>query len=184
MPETQEVRNVVKRLATCSRFRHWRCAAALRCEITYRVGVSNLPVGVKATTEHKWPDVAAGPWLVTLTWHIVDGRPECAGLTIEGGNDGVLTAGVLRKLPVADWIAEDRVRMLPRSQPTVGLRKSTVERLRAAADVYQRAIADGRPPTKAVAEHYGITHGGASNLVARARTAGLLPPTSPGVPTA
>jgi hypothetical protein len=58
---------------------------------------------------------------------------------------------------------------------------SSEYRLKVAADIYQQARRDNKPPTKAVAEHFGITPGGASNLVARARAAGLLPPTSRGV---
>lgn len=136
-----------------------------------------------STTQHRWPDEHGGPWLVTLMWHVVDGRPECAGLTIEGREGTILAGGTLRKLPVAEWIAEDRARIAPTQLAVGGLRASTVERLETAAAVYQRARSEGLPPTKAVAAHYGISHGGASNLISRARAAGLLPPTSPGVST-
>lgn len=154
-----------------------------RCGIPYRVRVINPARQTPATTQHRWPDTTDGPWLVTLTWQEIDGRPECVGLTITGAENSILTAGVMRKLPVADWIAEDRADMTPRAAATVGLRTSTVERLKTAADIYQQARREGRPPTKAVAEHYGISHGGASHLVSRARNAGLLPPTSRGVST-
>ena len=146
--------------------------------------VTNLPVELLPPTEHRWPDTDTGPWLVTLTWQVIDGRPECAGLNIASIDGGMLTASVVRKIPIADWIAEDRAAMSPRQVAIGGLRKSTADRLSTAAEVYQRARSEGRPPTKAVAEHYGISHGGASNLVSRARAAGLLPPTSQGVSTA
>lgn len=61
-----------------------------------------------------------------------------------------------------------------------GLRESTFERLKEAARIYQEAFAAGGKPTTAVAEHYGLTVGGASNLVSRARDIGLLPPTTRG----
>jgi hypothetical protein len=72
--------------------------------------------------------------------------------------------------------------MLPPQPQVAMMRKSAADRLRTAADIYRAALRDGRKPTKAVAEHFGITPGGASNLISRARTAGLLPPTSAGVP--
>ncbi|MFG2046058.1 hypothetical protein ACGFIW_01340 [Micromonospora sp. NPDC048935] len=144
--------------------------------------MTSQPATLPPSTQHQWPDPEDGPWLATLAWQVIDGRPECTGLTLAA--DGrMLTASVVRKIPVADWIAEDRARLAP-TQPAIGgLRASTVERLKTAAEVYQRAKSEGLPPTKAVAAHYGISHGGASNLISRARSAGLLPPTSPGVST-
>jgi hypothetical protein len=92
----------------------------------------------------------------------------------------VVIASVLRKVPISKWITEDRAKL---AQPaaTSGLRQSTIDRLAVVAEVYQRALQERRPPTKAVAAHFGLSHGGAANLVSRARDAGLLPPTSPGV---
>jgi hypothetical protein len=141
--------------------------------------------GKGATTEHHWPSPTVGPWTVTLKWQRVDGRPECVGVAIATAFPEVLvTASILRKLPLADWIAEDRSALAPQVPAIGGLRKSTAERLTAVAKLYEQAVQDGKPPTKAVAEHYGITPGGAANLVSRARAHGLLPPTSPGVATA
>jgi hypothetical protein len=142
--------------------------------------VINQPGRDTTTTKHPWPD-APGPWIATLTWQFINGRPECTGLAVASTTGTILTASVLRRLPVADWIAEDRAKMAPQTPATGGLRKSTVERLTAVAEIYEQAVRDGKPPTKAVAEHYDISHGGASNLVSRARAHGLLPPTSPGV---
>lgn len=139
-------------------------------------------------TSRLWPDPGIGPWRVTLAWAVVDGRPECVACHIHPAHDSgpptVLTASVVRNLKLAEMIAEDRVRMAADAPdvPGRGLRRSTAERLRQAAEVYRAAARDGRPPTKAVAEHFGIKQGNASNLVARARAAGFLPPTSSGVP--
>jgi hypothetical protein len=122
-----------------------------------------------------------GPWLAVLNWSVIDGRHECVALHVQqAGVAAILTASLLRKLPVADWIAQDRAGMTPR-QTTTGMRTSTLNRLKEAAEVYREALRYREPPTKAVAEHFDISHGGASNLVSRARAAGLLPPTSPGV---
>lgn len=152
-------------------------------EIPYRMGVSSHPGQMPTSTQHHWPDPSEGPWSVTLDWQVIDGRPECTGLAVAGSEGRMLTASVVRKIPVADWIAEDRARLAPTKPAIGGLRASTVERLKTAAEVYQRARSEGLPPTKAVAAYYGISHGGASNLISRARAAGLLPPTSPGVST-
>lgn len=135
-------------------------------------------------TEHWWPDSEAGPWKVTLFWSRINGRPECVGLRLVGTGSGdaidVVTATTLRQIPLGDLIAADRARLAPAVEATGGLRESAAERLRLAAVIYGRALREGKPPTKAVAEHFGISPGGASNLVARARAAGLLPPASPG----
>lgn len=74
--------------------------------------------------------------------------------------------------------------MMPAATPVRGLRKSTLDRLQAVADMYRAAVQDHRPPVKAVAEHFGLSKGGASNLITRARAVGLLPPTSQGVANA
>lgn len=141
-------------------------------------------------TEHRWPDLEHGPWRLILWWSHVDGRPECTGLEVkllERPDTGawsrryVLPATALRDLRLAETIAADRAAMSPEPARASGLRRSTLERLEKAAEVYQAARAEGRAPVKAVAEHFRISQGGASNLVARARAAGFLPPTSPGV---
>ncbi|HEY6115914.1 MAG TPA: hypothetical protein VI172_08150 [Candidatus Dormibacteraeota bacterium] len=124
-----------------------------------------------------------------MTWAEIDGRPECVGVTVismpagSGKSEAylqILTASVLRQVPVADFIADGRAELAPPVEATGAMRKSAADRLRLAAEVYQRALREKRKPTKAVAEHFGISSGGASNLVARARAAGLLPPTSSG----
>jgi hypothetical protein len=124
-----------------------------------------------------------------MVWAKVDGRPECVGVTVfpraasSGETEAVLQilqASLLRQIPIADWIAQDRAAMAPAVEATAGMRQSAVDRLREATEVYQAAVRHGMPPTKAVAARFGISSGGASNLVARARAAGLLPPTSPG----
>lgn len=136
-----------------------------------------------------WPDPQVGPWKVTLEWAVIDGRPECVGCSINQANPeradlATLTGSTVRGLKIAEIIVEDRAGMvgLVRTEPVPHLRRSTAERMREAAEVYQAALRAGGKPTKAVAEHFGIGQGNASNLVARARAAGFLPPTSAGVP--
>lgn len=151
---------------------------------------AELPEGSPLpATFRLWPDAESGPWKVTLEWAIADGRPECVGYSVQradgrGRAPMVLTASTVRGMKLAELIAEDRAGMtdLVRVEPVTHLRRSTAGRFREAADVYQAAIKAGKPPTKAVAAHFGISQGNASNLVARARGAGFLPPTSAGVP--
>jgi hypothetical protein len=130
-----------------------------------------------------WPHPVDGPWLVVLKWQIIDGRPECIGLEIlrvMGRDEDVITNALLLDLKIAEKIAKKRAELAPPVEATGGLRRSTEARLREAAGIYLTAIAENKPPTKAVAEHYGISIGGASNLLSRARSVGLLPPTSRG----
>lgn len=50
----------------------------------------------------------------------------------------------------------------------------------AVAEVYRLAVAEGVPPTKAVAEHFTVSKSAAAKKVSRARERGLLPPTTRG----
>lgn len=49
------------------------------------------------------------------------------------------------------------------------------------ADVYRRAHANRRPPTRAVADHYMVSHSTATKWIARARQKGVLGPARHGV---
>ncbi|MGX6604795.1 hypothetical protein ACWKSP_22105 [Micromonosporaceae bacterium Da 78-11] len=114
-----------------------------------------------------------------MTWKVIDGRFECVSIVVDGAAEPLLTT-TLRSIPLGDFMAADRAALAPPVEATGGMRESAANRLRLAAEIYQAAVRDKKPPTKAVAAHFGISSGGASNLVARARAAGLLPPTSPG----
>jgi hypothetical protein len=56
----------------------------------------------------------------------------------------------------------------------------TRERLTEVEQVYRAAWAEGRPPRKAVAEHFHLTLAAAAKLVSRARKEGLLGETTRG----
>lgn len=127
---------------------------------------------------------------LALDWQIVDGRPECVGLHLTSTGQpeqpalGVpVTFGLVRDTKFTELIRRDRAAIVdehaPPPAPTL-MRRSARARLEETARIYREAYAAGLPPTQAVADHFGITRGGASSLVARAREAGLLPPTSPG----
>lgn len=105
-----------------------------------------------------------------------------------------LRTGTLRGLNLATILAEERVRAAavlrergqrptpPDTAPVEGMRDATRRQLEQAAAVYRQAIADGRDdPNRAVAEHLGISQAAAGKRVQRARAAGMLPPTTPGV---
>ena len=129
-----------------------------------------------------------GPWRVDLHWRVIDGRPECVGLTV-GVDDGPehldqrVTGVTLRALAIPAVIAAHRAEMMAVSVDRVpaGMRRSTADRFRRVAEVYRQALSDGRKPVLAVAEAFDVTPASASTLVARARAAGFLPPASPGV---
>lgn len=163
------------------------------------------------SSERLWPDFEKGPWLLHFDWCAIEGRAECVGFAItsvvpEGHRPGELvppqdaaqrlSAQQLRDVPlgalvdeerpewaagwralglndVADAFAAPRGRRHPHDPP---------ERLRRAAAIYREAFSAGQPPTKAVEEALVISRSAAGKLVARARAAGLLPPTSQGRP--
>jgi hypothetical protein len=132
-----------------------------------------------------------GPWRVDLHWRVIDGRPECVGLTVGVDDEPEhrsqhVTGVVLRTLAIPAVIAEHRAKMMAVSvdHMPAGMRRSTADRFRRVADVYRQALADGRKPVQAVAEAFDVTPASASTLVARTRAAGFLPPASPGVANA
>jgi hypothetical protein len=151
------------------------------------------------TTVHRYPDDKDGPWMLQLYWQTIDGRPECVGMKLSsmaGRSEnrkvppfyrmperGIpLTTGIIRDVKIGEVMRADRERLTSRTEVVrpAGLRESTFQRLQEAARIYREAFASTGKPTTAVAEHFGLTVGGASNLVSRARELGLLPPTSRG----
>lgn len=91
------------------------------------------------------------------------GKPTGAGLTPEE------YAGL--QAAVADTHA--RIDATP---PPVRRRLVTREHLVGVAKVYRKALAEGVPPTKAVAEHFTATHSSAARWVREARKEGILGP--------
>ncbi len=155
-------------------------------------------------THQRVPD-ADGAWVLTMYWQEIDGRRECVGMKLvsvktRGETDEpeppgitelpdvgqVLTPGLVRDLKIGERIRADRAAFARIAETFAAvsrppsLRQSTFERLETVARIYREAYAAGGKPTTAVAEHFGLTVGGASNLVSRARDIGLIPPTSRG----
>jgi hypothetical protein len=64
------------------------------------------------------------------------------------------------------------------------MRPATEKRLKRVAEIYREAWRQGKSPVKAVAKRLKVSDSAANSLVYRARSAGLLPPTSAGVPAA
>lgn len=76
-------------------------------------------------TARYWPDPYDGPWVLVLLWQVINGRPECVGLTLDSSGtphlaDLVrdvkpktgtpLTTTTLRALRLSELLAEDRMR--------------------------------------------------------------------------
>lgn len=59
-------------------------------------------------------------------------------------------------------------------------RRTTPERLERVADLYREAVATGDPVARHVGDGMGVGVKRASDLIAKARKAGLLPPSPPG----
>lgn len=142
-------------------------------------------------TSRLWPDSGAGPYRLTLRWGRENGRPRVIGLHLDlDASDGpALTTSLLRDLKLAEIMVEDRERLKavpqvkrPAEMVIQGMRPSTVRRLHRAADIYLTAWQAGLKPTKEVGRRMNVSPAAAANLVRRAREAGLIPPTSAGVP--
>lgn len=139
----------------------------------------------------RWPD-RDGPWKIAVDWKVINGRIEPVGIHLTPvGKGQPVTSAVLRDPRIPAFIRRNRARMMEEVQARAGrpgVRRDTFARMQEAARVYKAAYeaayrAGRKPtPTKAVAEHFGISPRSASSLVYRARAAGLLLPTSPGAP--
>lgn len=141
-------------------------------------------------TRRRWPDPEKGPYLLTLRWARSNGRPRPVGLhlDLEDPTGPPLTTSMMRDLKLAEIVVEDRERLahIPQVKPAAdvvveGMRPATVKRLQRASEIYMKAWRAGEPPTKAVERQMNASPAAAANLVRRARAAGFLPPTSPGV---
>lgn len=167
------------------------------CQLAYRANVASperTRTNFDEITERLWPDPKQGPYRLALFWVRRNGRPEPVGMELlpSAGNLSeapTLTTSALRDLKVAEIAAEDREGLpyVPPAQPAPevvaeGMRPATLRRLKRTAEVYQEAWLAGNPPTQAVARAMNVSVAAAGNLVRRARQAGLLPPTTGGVP--
>ncbi len=120
----------------------------------------------------------------------------------------ILQTSILRDMPLHSIVSDMRREMAEQSEGFVawlaaqpefatpedqeGLRQLTaswreppgsVSGLAEVARVYDEAWRAGKPPTKAVAEHFVISDSAAAKRVSRARVAGLLPETTRGRPS-
>lgn len=155
-----------------------------------------------------WPDRDEGPWLIDFEFQPIAGRAECVGIQVTSARPldaqpwqaggklpevGIpLTTSVLRGIRLSELVTEIRetnaelAAMLDEQEEArafaapPGMRPATARRLQRAAEAYQEAWRRGQPPTQAVAQRLNVSTAAAASLVARARSAGLLPPTTPG----
>jgi len=149
-----------------------------------------------------WP-AEGGPWRLTFHWQDLGGYPEIVELTIKQTDRGApvpITGRSLRAVPIkrvfnqliaysetlrtdfpdqaydGDWtptVVLDPPRVGSHAEQSAGGRD---EKLTTVARVYMAAHRDGRPPTKAVAEHFGARRSTAANWVQACRKTGLLKP--------
>ncbi len=141
---------------------------------------------------------------VTLEVRVRNRRPECWGVHIEPVSrsldaratripvETLLREGVkqvtakadgdaLRLVAVGD--AVDRKLLTELDRETVTLRRRqamTNDLLQGVADVYREAVADGKPPRRAVMDHYHCGEATAKRWIGKARAGGFLGETTPG----
>lgn len=84
------------------------------------------------------------------------------------------TGAVLQELPL--WQLGTGPGASPAEVGVQRRRKITPEHLKEVARVYQSALANDDPPTRAVERHFAVSHSTAAKWVGAARRADLLPP--------
>jgi hypothetical protein len=115
-------------------------------------------------------------YIVEGRWSIVEGRVEpievsVSALQREPGTDPPVhpvTANAMRRLPLETILADQRAELAQK-----GLDPGT-EGDRQVAAIYRSAWGDGRPVTKAVADHFKVSTSTAAKRIMAARRAGLL----------
>jgi hypothetical protein len=148
-----------------------------------------------APSEHRWTYDGV-EWAVTLKWADADGIGECVGIELalaDGNPLERLTSSTVRSLPLGRLVRESKAARYAATGGEVveafdaGSEKSRSRRpalddahYAEVARVYSRAVGRGSAPRQAVMERWHATAPTASRWVAKARSLGLLPETSPG----
>jgi len=120
-------------------------------------------------------NVGESQWDVATEWAVVKGRRECVEMTLRSNGAHPLRSEVLRAITM-DVIDKQRPERYDSGGPMNGSGDSLAEIARA----YRAAWQSGAAPTVAVAERFSLSRSAAAKRVARARSAGLLPPTTRG----
>lgn len=152
----------------------------------------------------KFAQVLDGGGVVVTTWAKLAGRWECISLEVQKSKGGISTT-VLRSIPVATILDEQREDLMARSEKererihrrrfdkfmervveqndsgrTGRPRMYGREHFAEVAAIYSDALDYGAAPTRAVAEHFGVSQSNAAKWVYRAREMHLLPETERG----
>jgi len=113
-----------------------------------------------------WPDEAAGPWQVRLSWREVAGRPECVGFAVEEweladpAEPHIVTRQMVRAVPVGTLIEEARRREAGAAEIVAGLyieegeHGEAFDQLAYAERLRPRAQESGGRPRMYGREHY------------------------------
>lgn len=135
------------------------------------------------------PGESVGPYSLTLTIDMVNGRIGCTSLTVRPEEGKTITGTDLRAIPVATIVrmatatlvhettggGEGYVTVTPYTPPEINVRAgATDEALRFVAASYSLAYALGEPPAKAVERDLGIATSTASKWIRLAREKGYL----------
>lgn len=150
-------------------------------------------------THHTACDVR---WIILLRWAETGERTECAGFDLRQapGNTEPITATLMRQIPVASIINDQRRRRIEAlremtnspyfskelqakakraevAYTKAGRPRYPQDHWQRVADVYAEAYAAGEYPTRAVAEAFTVSPSAAAKWVSRCRQKGLLGPT-------
>lgn len=153
-----------------------------------------------------FPDPVTGPWSVDIELGVVSGKVECVGVCIKPlGDEAVepLTTRLLRKLALGALVEEVRVEAdddvldlvdleLPEKLGVLGdagvgplstgrKRRGPKGKPRSHYEAVARVyLSRSKAPTKGVSEEFGVSHSTATKWVRKARSLGLIPPTTRG----
>ena len=168
-------------------------------------------------TRRLWPNGRKGPWCVVFSWAPLNARLECVGVEIrsyrgeqahqtelqENADPVPLSASLIRSVPLAGLIEEERPKAVAQSQVMASLAKGSRfatarvaspkkpvrggrrrlygrDHFAAVAKVYADAWQTKSGPTTAVARRWTVSVSTAAKWVARARQMGLLGATQQG----
>ena len=131
------------------------------------------------------PTGSSGMRHIETKWEIVNGRQVCVevtlhepfGVTATGLRQAITIANIEAQRPV---LSEATISEAEHRRTTIAAARNQGLRIADVADIYAKAWTAGAKPTRAVAQALSISQSAAAKRVARARAAGLIPPTMRG----
>jgi len=141
-----------------------------------------------------WEDSEERTWNIAIKWAKTDGAPRPVGITITlAEGDGALNSALLRELPIgalARFDLQHEGARRPQNswgqikpKKLIGPQRGQAlepELLKMIARLYEEAVMNGQPPSKAIAREMNISPSTAAKRIMAARRSKFLGPAIPG----